>query len=45
MSVICVHGTAHTDFVVENGFNSDLDEVVDKICGFVCYCENERVIK
>lgn len=36
-----VHGTAHTDFVVENGFNSDINTVVDQVYEFICSCENE----
>lgn len=36
------HGTAHTDFVVENGFDSDIDAVADKVYKFICSCENER---
>ncbi len=34
-------GAANTDFVVENGFNSDLDIVTDKIYEFICSCEDK----
>ncbi len=35
------HGATHTDFVVENGYNSDIDTVADKVYEFICSCENE----